>query len=136
MEAFYKITILVFIVFLILALTVIGILMGKKSNAVVYPPVANTCPDYWTQDGSGNCIIPNQYCTVDKAGGNYSCEPNVLNGMNTVSGTTPGLVVLNDPKLNKTTLQINFQKSTTCDQKKWAMQNNIVWDGVSNYNSC
>jgi hypothetical protein len=23
-----------------------------------------------------------------------------------------------------------------CDKKKWANMNNIVWDGVSNYNNC
>ena len=23
-----------------------------------------------------------------------------------------------------------------CDKKKWANENGIVWDGVSNYNSC
>ena len=23
-----------------------------------------------------------------------------------------------------------------CDKKKWANENGIVWDGISNYNSC
>jgi hypothetical protein len=30
----------------------------------------------------------------------------------------------------------NNEWSGLCDKKTWANTNNIVWDGVSNYNNC
>lgn len=143
MEAFYKITILVMIVFLILILTVIGILMAKKSNNLVYPPVANQCPDFWTFDGS-NCIVPNKGVYKNGDTTIYKDDPdanNVLNGLSSVtvinSENTPGFKV--ERKNNQAQLKINFNDSGwagTCGQKQWANKNNIVWDGISNYNTC
>jgi hypothetical protein len=142
MEGFYKITILVAIVFLILALTAIGILMSKKANVLIYPPIMNQCPDFWTFDGS-SCIVPNKGCPTSTDATKYKdCTSNVLNGFANINSltveNTPGLMLTkNDDKT--TTLKINFKDSKwsgTCDQMKWANKNNIIWDGVSNYNSC
>ena len=129
MEAFYKITIVVMIVFLILILTVIGILMAKKSNVLVYPPVVNQCPDYWTYDGSF-CVVPD--------------SPDQINAFPIVKAdatkaTTPGIKKRTDAITKKDIYTIDFNDSGwqgTCSQKLWANKNNIVWDGVSNYNSC
>jgi hypothetical protein len=143
MEAFYKITILVTIVFLILALTVIGILMGKKANVLIYPPVMNECPDYWTFDGS-YCIVPNVKCKdEDKKSLNkkIECSQNLLNGIEEIDAltkeNTPGYV--STMKDNMTTFKIDFNNKDwkgLCDKNKWAKKYKIVWDGVSNYNSC
>ena len=131
------------IVFLILILTVIGILMAKKSNNLVYPPVANQCPDYWTFDGS-YCIVPNKgvYTLGDQTKYTDDHNQKVLNGFSSVKSAndknTPGFFVEKDNK-NRAILKIDFKDpgwSGTCSQKKWANQNNIVWDGVSNYNTC
>ena len=143
MEAFYKITILITIVFLILALTVIGILMGKKANVLSYPPVMNECPDYWTFDGS-YCIVPNTKCK-DQQNPDKQIEcnqnQNLLNGITSIDSlneqNTPGFK--KDTKDNMTTFKIDFNDKnwkTTCEKTKWAKTYNIVWDGVSNYNSC
>jgi hypothetical protein len=142
MEAFYKITILVAIVFLILALTVIGILMGKKANVLIYPPVMNECPDYWTYDGS-YCIVPNKGCPTSSDPSKFKdCSGNVLNGLNTITSVntqnTPGIKFQTNPD-KSTTVKIDFKDAGwtgTCAQMQWANKNNIVWDGVSNYNSC
>ena len=137
MEMFYKIIILIAIIFLILILTVIGILMAKKSNITTYPPVASQCPDYWTYDGS-NCVVPNTGCP-DSSGGVKDCQPNLLNGMSVATLTAvPGLKTVKNPD-KTTTYSIDFQDAGwqgTCGQMRWANKNNIVWDGVSNYNSC
>jgi len=139
MEAFYKITILVMIVFLILILTVIGILMAKKSNNLVYPPIANQCPDYWTFDGS-SCIVPNQGVLNSSGVMIDDANANTLNGFSSVGAVpknTAGLKT--ETKNNKTVFKIDFKDpgwAGTCDQKKWANKNNIVWDGISNYNTC
>lgn len=143
MEAFYKITILVMIVFLILILTVIGILMGKKSNNLVYPPVASQCPDYWTFDGS-YCIVPNQVMITSDDGSSFEDDPNanVLNGFSSVKNIpqdTPGIFIEPDETTQKINIKIDFSDpgwSGTCSKKQWANTNNIVWDGVSNYNTC
>jgi len=143
MEAFYKITILVAIVFLILALTVIGILLGKKSNVLVYPPVMNTCPDFWLMDGSNNCIVPNVGCPSPIDDNQIvDCSRNYLNGLGDVNSLTKentfGFTSTKNAD-NTTTLKINFQDpqwTGTCQQMSWAMKNNIIWDGVTNYNSC
>lgn len=139
MEMFYKITILVAIIFLILILTVIGILMGKKSNVVTYPPVASQCPDYWTYDGS-NCVVPNTGCPAND-GSVKDCKPNMLNGIS-VANLTPtsvsGLTRVSNPD-KTTTYSIDFNNpgwKGTCGQMQWAKKNNIEWDGVSNFNSC
>jgi hypothetical protein len=146
MEAFYKIVILVLIVFLIIVLTIIGILLGKTTNSLVYPPVANQCPDYWTYDGS-YCIVPDQgVYGKDVTGKTYTDVENskplngVHGGVKTLTTTnTPGLIIDNDDKKKLVTLKVDFKNSGwtgVCDQKKWAQKYNIAWDGVSNYNSC
>jgi hypothetical protein len=146
MEAFYKITILVLIVFLIIVLTVIGILLGKTTNSLVFPPVANQCPDYWTYDGSF-CVVPNQGVLDPSDPLKKTWKDKDRNVLNGVSGgikslstvNTPGLVIDSDMAKKLQTLKVNFKDSGwtgVCAQKQWAQKNNVAWDGVSNYNSC
>jgi len=117
--------------------------------------VATRCPDYWTYDGSF-CVAPNQTFSVDgtdKDGKKTSTfadkTANVLNGVPNVnalsatkgqSGYTPGLAIVTDPTTKLATFKVNFQDpgwvGGTCDKKTWAMSQNIVWDGITNYNSC
>jgi hypothetical protein len=33
-------------------------------------------------------------------------------------------------------LSYNDKSTTTCSKYKFAQRNNLVWDGISNYNSC
>jgi len=37
---------------------VMGVMMKSQNKSTVYPPTMNTCPDYWTEDASGNCTRP------------------------------------------------------------------------------
>jgi hypothetical protein len=124
MDIFYIIVLVIAIVILILILTFIGIQMSdKKASATAFPPVASTCPDYWkiATDGK-SCQVPTSgknSITSDvaaKAPAGYSSSP----------------------------LQIDFTHvgwseggaSSVCKQKTWANSNNIVWDGITNYNKC
>jgi hypothetical protein len=135
MEWFHIIVLTVALVILILLLTFIGLLMSNQKNNLSYPPTYNTCPDYWSisTDGS-NCIIPS-YSSNLNIGLLYS-GPTTLNS--SVS-TTPGFTSITDAN-NNVINQINFNNSkwqgSVCNQKIWAVNNNIVWDGISNYNSC
>jgi len=136
MDWFHITVLTVALVVLILLLTFIGIVMSNQKRNMTYPPTYNTCPDYWTisTDGS-NCIIPT-YNSQLNIGSLYS-SPNVL-AQSVYS--TPGFNSPTDPATNATTNQINFNdsnwKGSICNQKTWAVNNSIVWDGISNYNSC
>jgi hypothetical protein len=136
MDWFHIIVLTIALVVLILLLTFIGILMSNQKKTMTYPPTYNTCPDYWSvsTDGS-NCVIPT-YDSQLNIGSLYT-SPGVLS--QTVLNT-PGFTSPKDVATNAIINQINFGNSnwqgSVCNQKIWANNNNIVWDGVSNYNSC
>lgn len=136
MDWFHIIVLTVALVVLILLLTFIGIIMSNQKRNMVYPPTYNTCPDYWaiSTDGS-NCIIPT-YDSQLNVGSLYS-SPNVL--AQSVYSTT-GFNSPLDPATNFATNQINFNdggwQGSICNQKTWAINNSVVWDGITNFNSC
>jgi len=137
MDIFYIIVLSVAIILLILILTYLGIVMtkNKKSdNSTAFPPIQSTCPDYWSisKTDLSSCEVPIK--GARNAGTIYDTAGAVLLD----SKTTPGY------KTGSTPLKINFNdgawsaggKSATCSQKTWANQNNVIWDGISNYNGC
>jgi len=136
MDMFYTIVLTIAVVLLILILTYIGISMANKNNAQsVYPPVVQNCPDYW--DLSGNrCVIPAS--NLKNTGDIYSStvpNQNILS-----SNSTPGY----NPKSSSLQSSIDFKNAgwtnsgalAVCAQKNWAIDHEIVWDGVTNYNGC
>ena len=60
MEFFYIIVLSIAVIFLILILTLIGILMKESKKTVgTFPPIVNNCPDYWVIASDGkSCTIP------------------------------------------------------------------------------
>lgn len=111
MDLFYKVVLTVAIIALIIVLIVVGVAVSNSSKTKVFPPTALKCPDYWTYD---------------------------------TNGCTPGAINIGDDNLSDT---VNFDDpnwrdnnyvglSETCARKKWADTKGIIWDGISNYNSC
>lgn len=136
MDSFQIIVLSIAAVVLILILTVIGLGLKTMKNKVVYPPIANQCPDYWQVAADGtSCTIP--VTPSDKNAGT------IYTGTGSIPfSATPGNANY-VPGYNSTNATINFSdagwsagKTSTCNQKAWATKYNIVWDGVSNYNSC
>ena len=132
MNTFQIVVLTMAVIFLILILTFFGLMLRKgsasSSPSSAFPPQYNTCPDYWTIGDSSNCIIP---ITVSLNTGNLYSNGNLT----TATINTTGF---NYDSSNNTN-SINFNASGwqgVCSWKSWANQNNIVWDGVSNYNSC
>ena len=130
MTTFQIIVLTIAVIFLILILTFFGLMLRKSSGSTssVFPPQYNTCPDYWTIGDSSNCIIPS---AVSLNTGNLYSNGTLTNA----TMNTAGYVY--DSSNN--TSSINFSASGwqgVCSWQTWANQNNIVWDGVSNYNSC
>lgn len=136
MDSFQIIVLLIATVVLILILTVIGITLSKNRNKVVFPPIANQCPDYWKVSSDGiSCIIP--MSGEINSGSIFSGGPTIpfvsdpANTANYVPGfnTTNSTINFNDPGWV-------VNKNSTCNKQIWAKKYKIVWDGVSNYNSC
>jgi len=132
MQTFQIIVLSVATVVLILALTAIGLILGKRKTNLAYPPLYGTCPDYWTvaSDGS-SCIIPTAQSSLN-VGSLYNPGTSVFNP--TVQ-TTPGYSY--DASNNQSL--INFSNSGwqgMCSLQTWTVNNGVVWDGVTNYNLC
>jgi hypothetical protein len=125
METFYLIVLGIATVVLILILTFVGLIMQTGKKNLVYPPSANTCPDNWTVDGS-YCVIPTSL------GNNTGSSLSALNA-SLKSYIPTGRSGVFDPN---STAWISGGKTAVCAQKEWAHSKNILWDGVSNYNSC
>jgi hypothetical protein len=155
MELFYIIVTVIAIVFLILILTVIGILMRYQNKSTVFPPVANDCPDFWTiaLDGT-KCKIPGD--TQKNVGSLYDGTTlKIKTVTNDSAGSYSFPTYIPSPATNGTTdpltgnqitapNTINFKdsfwssqgKTAVCAQKQWADSWGITWDGITNYNSC
>ena len=133
MESFYRIVLLVALVSLVIFLTFIGLMMRNDSNISIFPPQSSACPDYWVGDASGNCFMPQQKSFTDKT--------IVLNtgkaNSSILSDKTLAPYSLDGQSFSTTnTLWSSKGETIICAQKNWANNNNIVWDGVSNYNKC
>ena len=142
MESFYWIVLVVAIIALIGALTYVGVLMTyyTKKDAT-YPPVASSCPDFWTVSDSNpaKCNIP----AGDAAGIKNTGSIYDTTGSGSTLAYTLKLTSANTPGLDTASNSIDFSAAdwgagsgAICKKNSWANQNGLVWDGVSNYNSC
>jgi hypothetical protein len=136
MDLFYIIVLSVATVLLILLLTYIGILMKNaktSDDGEVFPPVASSCPDYWSSSISdpSSCNIPNNGAGIKNLGSIYDVNGLVLNDSNTIGyDLAKNVINFNDTRWS------SGGKIAVCAKKDWANKYNIMWDGVSNYNSC
>jgi len=122
--SFYIVVTIVALIVFIVLLTVIGVFLNtSKSNGTSFPTIANKCPDRWALDNQGNCVIPANSVNV----GTFSATNSNINtpGLNASSG----LINMNDPGWSGV-------KTALCSQQAWANQLGIVWDGVTNNNTC
>ena len=137
MESFYLIVISIALLALIGILTYVGILMTYyRDKDTTYPPVAATCPDFWmvSDENPTNCKIPT--VPTDNTTG-------IKNVGSIYSGNALELNTSNTPGLNNQTKIIDFADAnwgmggaSVCKKQAWANQYGLVWDGVTNYNSC
>jgi archaellum component FlaF (FlaF/FlaG flagellin family) len=136
MDSFQITVLLVAAILLIAIFTTVGILSKYSTEDKVYPPISNTCPDYWAVDASGNCVIPST--TGMNVGSSYaSGSINFTTDINQTNNIyTPGYIS-DGNKINfSDPLWGTLGKSVECAKKSWATQSKVVWDGISNYNSC
>jgi hypothetical protein len=123
MFSFYTIVVIIAIIILVIMLTIIGVTLKNKENKIPFPDYENTCPDFWTLDSSGN---------------NSKCIPST---MNTPSPNKAAIAVKHDgvASINNkiTSIDIDQEKwVSVCDKSSWARKAGILWDGVTNNNTC
>jgi len=135
METFYLTVLIVATIILIIILIFIGILLSKGNTNLAFPPNYGICPDYWKYNiDQKKCIIPQNIPGAINLGNMYNettktLNDNILNSPGYSYDVSNGLI----------TQYIDFSNNNwggICNQKKWTNTNNIVWDGVSNYNNC
>ena len=149
MDSFYIVVLSVATVILILLLTFVGILLKKAKTADIFPPVTNMCPDYWDASSTpGICYVPDgDKQKVNRGSISYQSSPNQYKIADTdrtsrlgyTAGTGTGTGT------NSSTMNMLADASWAavypgytlkCAQRKWALDNGISWDGISNYNGC
>jgi hypothetical protein len=132
-ESFYLIVISIALVSLVIFLSFIGVLMRNDSKTSIYPRNSSICPDYFVSDASGNCTMPTEKSFTDKTIllNTGKTNSSIMTDKTVAPYSTDGR------SFNTTNLLWSSKGETTiCAQKTWANNNNIVWDGVSNYNKC
>ena len=124
---YYTIVLIIAIVVLISSLSIVGVMMTTGSNKIDFPEFQNTCPDYWTLDGT-ICKPPISKINVPNSAAFAGSSPSVAHA---------GVVINQGPPPSITSLDLTTSNWTSiCDKSSWAKMNGIVWDGVSNTNQC
>ena len=163
-DPFYMYVIMGALVILIIVLVALGVMMSELQSNTLFPPTQNACPDYWDLSSNGKCVFPhssnsdrNQGAGVIKTSNaknssvhaiditspgfaKWGKELYVTDGTTTYTGSGPQesyiYMSLSDASGVDGMSKLYPGLSTRCAQKRWAMNNNIVWDGVTNFNGC
>jgi hypothetical protein len=126
---------------LITALIVIAIAMMSTSKSP-YPPMVDSCPDYWTTSNylnpdASKCNKTDFGCCSDLAtpksdadGSNCPIKCYNSHQLGTVSSTCSSL-----PTEMDFSTDVYTGSSGLCNKQKWAAQCGITWDGVTNVSS-
>jgi hypothetical protein len=133
-DSFYLIILSVAVFILILALGFSGWMLSHQKDQIDFPNITATCPDFWTIDGTGNCVQP------DASNFNYGKDANILSnyialGTTNAAGAVPGKVS-GATSFNSKDDAWGSGKEAICDKRKWATDNSIKWDTVTNVNFC
>lgn len=140
MDYFYTIVLVIAVILMIIGLTVCAMLIRHQDKDEEYPKTHGPCPDKWTVNGDGSCVLPyvvdNNGTTV--LGDNSNTNAVVFKdakeaNIGTFTNTSTDPDITRDANNRSLTFNPAF---TRCDKKYWANQYNIQWDGVSNYNNC
>ena len=126
MASFHLIVLSVAATILIIMLAYMGSVMSSAKTNLVFPPVANVCPDNWTVSADGSM------CSIGSAGVNVGALTATSAHINS-SGSAPNVLLTLEPG-NASWASSGL--SSICGKSAWANANGVMWDGVSNYNSC
>ena len=121
------------IVVLIVILIFVGIMMQYQNAGDSWPPTSSDCPDGWATAATG-CAIPTSAAAT--IGGTNVGTLSALDGSTTwatnIAASGPANYVVDPKNVNWTKQGLTPQ----CAIGAWANQNNIQWNGYSNFNGC
>jgi hypothetical protein len=131
------------IILLICLIIIAIVLMYTKSNGT-YPPVVDSCPDYWT---TSNYLNPDVRQCKDTE---FGCCSDFATPKSDADGTNCPVKCYNSHQLGTTSstcssipTEMDFSTDTytgssaLCNKQTWAKQCDLTWDGVTNVsNAC
>lgn len=94
------------IIVLIITFTVVGVAVANGTDSKLFPPVISECPDYFSKNSDTN-----------------QCESNIYTGIQFDPSGTSFINQANDG---------TGPSSALCEKKKWAIENSLNWDGLTN----
>ncbi len=133
-DSFYLIVLSVATFILILVLGFMGWMLSHQNDEIKFPQVTISCPDFWAIDANNKCVAP--------ASGKFnSGAANSLAKYKAIGSTTttnvPGANNNNNPTaFDSSDDGWGTGSSATCNKRKWAIDNSIIWDSVTNVNFC
>ena len=146
MDSFYIIVGTIAILLLIGILAFLGVAMNKQYVKRPFPArTIQKCPDYWTADSNGKCIIPTSGAGLNNVGD--------LRDGRTLTSTkngqydnnklyTPGLssdlisINFNDAAWSTYNTMVGSNLNASCQKQQWLNDHKVVWDGISNGDLC
>jgi hypothetical protein len=126
MDSFYSIVLIISVVLLIIVLTASAVSLQAVDEKEIFPKIESKCPDGWVFKDN-KC-----YYKDTRSGGTFHTS-NVPNTSSIPVDTKIVTAVENDDAFKSITFNSN---ASTCNKKTWAIDFNIKWDGVTNYNNC
>ena len=113
---FYKNLFISVILSVLIILIIMAVVMYNSKKKQVYPPVFQPCPDYFTTNANGNCVINTGVWDPAKVTG--------TSGKTNLSCTNVNFTDFKNPGTDS--------KSALCTKKSWAQDCQVTWDGITN----
>ena len=139
-DSFYLIILSVAVFILILALGFSGWMLSHQKDQIDFPNITATCPDFWTisQDG----LYCEQPASASFNYGSSTILSNYVKIGESSKGNVPGkptAAVVDKHTINSFDSKHadwGSGKEAICNKRKWATENKIQWDTVTNVNFC
>ena len=129
---FYKQLSIIALIFLIIALSVVGTILVNSKDTTTFPPHISDCPDFYKKNDQGNCEAMKEY--YDGTVGSLTSPGLSENTGNILVGSCAELnfnYTPNDAD-NIFKVQGSGPESGTCKKKQLSKECKITWDGITN----
>jgi len=127
MDSFHYSVLGIALVMLIIMFIIVGVMLSRNKVSIIYPPYANDCPNYWSMNSDGKCVLT-------EGGINTPIAPTTSSPSSSPAPALPGFSNGSVDFKNQGWGTYKGATSAICAKKKWAVDNGVLWDGVSNYN--
>jgi hypothetical protein len=130
---FYKQLSFIALIFLIIALSVIGTILVNSKDSTTFPPHIGECPDFYKKNDSGNCEAMKEY--YDGSVADLTSPGLSENSSDILPGTTCSELNFDYAQSDADNIfkvQGTGPESGACKKKQLAKECKITWDGITN----